>query len=86
MKNTFDQLTKTIPPKDKENPTIAFLLEQFEQQFEIILTLKEENQLLKDEIARLKNQNPKPKIKPSKLAKDPKPKSSAKGSSQKKQN
>ena len=85
MKNTFDQLTKTIPPKDKENPTIAFLLEQFEQQFEIILTLKEENQLLKDEIARLKNQNPKPKIKPSKLAKDPKPKSSAKGSSQKKQ-
>ena len=85
MKNTFDQLTKTIPQKDKENPTIAFLLEQFEQQFEIILTLKEENQLLKDEIARLKNQNPKPKIKPSKLAKDPKPKSSAKGSNQKKQ-
>lgn len=84
MKNTFDQLTKTIPKKDKENPTIAFLLEQFEQQFAIILTLKEENQLLKDEIARLKNQNPKPKIKPSKLAKDPKPKSSAKGSHQKK--
>jgi hypothetical protein len=59
-------------------------LEQFEQQFEIILTLKEQNQILKDEIARLKNQNPKPKIKPSKLPKDSKPKSSPKGSTQKK--
>ena len=84
MKNTFDQLTKNISPKDKENPTVAFLLEQFEQQFETILILKEQNQLLKDEIARLKNQNPKPKLKPSKLPKDPKPKSSAKGSTRKK--
>lgn len=84
MKSTFDQLTKNIPKEDKENPTIAFLLEQLEHQFEIILTLKEQNQILKDEIARLKNQNPKPKIKPSKLPKDPKPKSSPKGSIQKK--
>lgn len=84
MKKTFDQIIKNIPTEDKENPTISFLLEQFEQQFEIILTLKEQNQILKDEIARLKNQNPKPKIKPSKLPKDPKPKSSSKGSTQKK--
>jgi len=84
MINTPDQIVKNIPQEDKENPTIAFLLEQFEQQFEIILALKEQNQILKDEIARLKNQNPKPKIKPSKLPKDPKPKSSPKGSTRKK--
>jgi hypothetical protein len=84
MKTTFDQLTKNISPKDKKNPIIAFLLDQFEQQSEIILILKEQNQLLKDEIARLKNQNPKPKLKPSKLPKDPKPKSCAKGSTRKK--
>ncbi|MEA3464736.1 MAG: hypothetical protein U9R29_01745, partial [Thermodesulfobacteriota bacterium] len=69
MKHTFNQITKNIPKEDKENPTIVFLLEQFEQQFEIILTLKEQNQILRDEIARLKKQKPKPKIKPSKLPK-----------------
>lgn len=84
MKHAFDQITKNIPKEDKENPTIAFLLEQFEQQFEIILALKEQNQILRDEIARLKNQNPKPKIKPSKLPKDQKSKHTPKGSSQKK--
>ncbi|WP_446012179.1 IS66 family transposase [Candidatus Electrothrix sp.] len=84
MKNTLDQIVENIPKKDRENPTIIFLLEQFEQQFEIILTLKEQNQILKDEIARLKNQNPKPKIKPSKLPKDPQPQSSSKRSTQKK--
>ena len=60
MKNTLDQIIKNIPKEDKENPTILFLLQQFEQQFEIILTLKEQNQILRDEIARLKNQKPKP--------------------------
>ncbi|NOQ46469.1 MAG: transposase, partial [Desulfobulbaceae bacterium] len=84
MKHAFDQITINIPKEDKENPTIAFLLEQFEQQFEIILALKEQNQILRDEIARLKNQNPKPKIKPSKLPKDQKSKPIPKGSSQKK--
>ena len=84
MKHAFDQITKNIPKEDKDNPTIIFLLEQFEQQFEIILALKEQNQILRDEIARLKNQNPKPKIKPSKLAKDQKSKHTPKGSSQKK--
>lgn len=84
MRYTLDQIIKNIPKQDKKNPTIIFLLEQFEKQFESILTLKEQNQLLKDEIARLKNQNPKPKIKPSKLPKDPKPKPSLKGTNQKK--
>lgn len=84
MKHAFDQITKNIPKEDKENPTITFLLEQFEQQFEIILALKEQNQILRDEIARLKNQNPKPKIKPSKLPKDQKSKHTPTGSSQKK--
>ncbi len=36
MKNTPDQIVKNIPKEDKENPTIGFLLEQFE----IILTLQ----------------------------------------------
>jgi len=77
MKNTFDQITKNIPKEDRENPTIIFLLEMFEQQFEVIQALKEQNQILRDEIARLKNQKPKPKIKPSKLAKDASKKSSS---------
>jgi hypothetical protein len=84
MKSTFDQITKNISKEDKENPTITFLLEQFEQQFEIILTLKEQNQILRDEIARLKKQKPKPTIKPSKLPKDPKAMSPPKGSAKKK--
>ena len=84
MKNALDHIVKNIPKKDRDNPTVVFLLGQFEQQFEIILTLKEQNQILKDEIARLKNQNPKPKIKPSKLPKDSKPNSSPKGSTPKK--
>ncbi len=84
MKNTFDQITKNIPKKDRENPTIVFLLEMFEQQFEVIQALKEQNQILRDEIARLKGQKPKPKIKPSKLAKDTNKKSSSKRSNPKK--
>jgi hypothetical protein len=84
MKSTLDQIVKNIPKEDKEIPTVCFLLGQLEQQFEIILTLKEQNQILKDEIARLKNHKPKPKIKPSKLSKDPKPKSSRTRSIQKK--
>ncbi len=80
MKTTFDQITKHIPKEDRENPTIIFLLEMFEQQFEVIQALKEQNQILRDEIARLKNQKPKPKIKPSKLAKDANKKSTLKRS------
>ena len=48
-----------IPEKDK-NPTVLLLLEIIREQAEII-------QALKDEIARLKNQSPRPKIKPSRL-------------------
>ncbi len=70
MKNKLDQITKSIPGEDKKNPTIAMLLELLEQQYESILTLKEQNQILRDEIARLKSQKPKPKIKPTKLSKD----------------
>jgi uncharacterized small protein (DUF1192 family) len=47
-------------------PLVLLLLEG-------VALLKEENQLLRDEIARLKGQKPKPKIEPSKLEK-PKPK------------
>jgi len=70
MKKPLDQITKNIPKEDRENPTIIFLLELFEQQFGVIHALKEQNQILRDEIARLKNQKPKPKIRPGKLAKD----------------
>jgi hypothetical protein len=42
-----------------------------EQQTVVLQLLVEEVQLLRDEIARLKNQKPKPKIPPSKLEKEP---------------
>ena len=80
MKSILDQIVKNIPEEDRENPTIILLLELFEQQFEIILALKEENQILRDEIARLKNQKPKPKIRPTKLSKDTATNSPKKGS------
>ena len=84
MKNILDQIRTNMPKKDRENPTIILLIELLEQQFEIILAQKEQIQLLKDEIARLKNQKPKPKIKPSRLTKDTGKKSSPKGSKPKK--
>jgi Transposase IS66 family len=49
-----------IIPKDQITPLVAELLELIQLQMEEI-------QLLRDEIARLKNQKPKPKIKPSSL-------------------
>jgi hypothetical protein len=49
-------------PKEQITPLVAELLE-------IIQLQMEEIQLLRDEIARLKNQKPKPKIKPSRLEK-----------------
>ncbi len=54
-------LIKNISESEK-SPIVIKLLE-------IIQQLSEENQLLKDEIARLKGQKPKPKIKPSNLDK-----------------
>ena len=70
MKKILAQIVKNIPEEDRHNPTIILLLERFEQQLGIILALKEQNQILRDEVARLKNQKPKPKIKPTKLSKD----------------
>lgn len=78
MKNKLDQIKKNIPEADRKNPTVIFLLELLEQQAEVILLLQEEIQVLKDEIARLKNHKPKPKIKPSKLARKIKANSSEK--------
>jgi Transposase IS66 family len=78
MKNILEQVRKNIPEADAKNPTVIFLLELLEQQAEIILRLQEEIQVLKDEIARLKNHKPKPKIKPSKLTKKTKADSSEK--------
>lgn len=49
-------------PESERTPLVLMLLEALAQ-------LKEENQLLKDEIARLKGQKPRPKIEPSKLEK-----------------
>lgn len=55
-----------ISEKDKQNPTILFLLDIIRQQAETI-------EQLKDEINRLKNHPRKPKIKPSTLEKDKEP-------------
>lgn len=79
MKNVLDQIKQTMSEDDRKNPTVILLIELLEQQFEIIQAQKEQIQLLKDEIARLKKQKPKPKIKPSKLPKDPRKKASPKG-------
>jgi len=46
MKKILDQVIKNIPEEDRQNPTIILLLELFEQQFETILALKEQNQIL----------------------------------------
>jgi hypothetical protein len=56
-------------PEEEKSPLISQLLEITEQQSVIIQLQAEEIQQLKDEIARLKNQKPKPKIKPGKLEK-----------------
>ena len=58
-----------IPPEQK-SPVVSQLLGIIEQQSIHIQLLVEENQLLRDEIARLKNHKLKPRIPPSKLEKD----------------
>lgn len=50
-------------PEEERTPTVVALLE-------IIQALLEENQQLRDEIARIKGQKPKPKIRPSALEKE----------------
>ena len=59
-------------PEEEKTPIISLLLGITEQQSVTIQLQAEEIQILKDEIARLKGQKPKPKIRPSKLEKDPK--------------
>jgi len=54
-------------PKEEKTPLISELLNIIENQQATILKFQEIIQQLKDEIARLKNDNQKPKIKPSKL-------------------
>ncbi len=77
MKKTLDQIKKKISQEDHNNPSIILLFDFAEEQSGTILRLKEENQILRDEIARLKDHKPKPKIKPSKLSKDDKNKNSS---------
>ena len=70
-----DRLTKipNIPNVSEEelSPLVAELLDICCLQQELILSLQEQIQILRDEIARLKNQKPKPKIKPSNLENRP---------------
>ena len=57
-------------PEQEKTPLILQLLGIIEQISVSNLLQAEEIQLLKDEIARLKGQKPKPNIRPSKLEKD----------------
>ena len=56
-----------LPPREQRPGWVDALLEIVAAQREQIYRLREENQALKDEIARLKKQQPKPKIEPSRL-------------------
>lgn len=58
-----------ISPEEK-SPLVSQLLGIIEQQSAVLQMLVEEVQLLRDEVARLKNQKPKPRIPPSKLEKE----------------
>ena len=54
-------------PEEEKTPIVLQLIEIIEQILVVNQQLSEQIQLLKDEIARLKGQKPKPNIKPSKL-------------------
>ena len=58
-------------PQEQRSPVVDRLLGICTLQQELILSHQEQIQILKDEIARLKNQNPRPKIKPSSLESRP---------------
>jgi hypothetical protein len=54
-------------PEDERSPIVDKLIDICTMQQELIVALQEQIQILKDEIARLKNQSPRPRIKPSTL-------------------
>ncbi|MEE8577578.1 MAG: transposase [candidate division Zixibacteria bacterium] len=56
---------------EQRSPIVDRLIDTCSLQQEVILSLQEQVQVLRDEIARLKNQKPKPKIKPSSLENRP---------------
>jgi hypothetical protein len=68
MKTTLDQIKQNLPDSDKQNPGVSLLLELPEQHIATITLRKEQIQELKDEIARLKKQKPKPEISPGNLS------------------
>ena len=59
-------------PEAEQTPLVKLLLEVIKQQAVAIQELKEEKQKLRDEIARMKKQNTKPKNRPSRLEKEDK--------------
>jgi hypothetical protein len=86
MKTTLEQIKQNLPDSDRHNPSVSILLELLEQHIATFTLQKEQIQQLKDEIARLKKQKPKPKISPGKLSKESQKKNSGKrpGSAKKK--
>ena len=64
-----------IPEEDTKNPTVNLLVEMLWNCFRIIQEQNEQIANLKDEIAKLKGQKPRPKLPPSKTAADAKNKS-----------
>ena len=57
-------------PEERKTPEVVELLLFAEQAIALIQQLAAINQELRDEIARLKGQKPKPQIRPSQLEKD----------------
>ena len=72
-----------IPEEDTKNPTVNMLVEMLWNCFRIINEQSEQIALLKDEIAKLKGQKPRPKLPPSKTAEDAKNKPSPNNSAKK---
>src|SRR3990167_6161351 len=69
-----------IPEEDTKNPTVNMLVELCWNCFRIIQEQAEQIAQLKDEIAKLKGQKPRPKLPPSKTAEDAKNKPSSNNS------
>src|SRR3989338_1809382 len=69
-----------IPEEDTKNPTVNMLVEMIWNCFRVIQDQNEQIKQLKDEIAKLKGQKPRPKLPPSKTADDAKNSSNASNS------